>query len=189
MTSNEDKAVSFYELMNQMTDLRDNRGKRHNLAFIVTSVILAILSDRATMSSIHRYITNRIEFLKQILSRPEAVAVSRAQLPRILAGVDFDELNQKIEEFFGYQIELLDGEWRAIDGKTLRGSKKQGALFSHLLSAVVHKIGITLFQVPVSHKTNEIPIMEEVEPEVEPGPTPQDVLEGWHQGKDFVKTK
>ena len=48
----------------------------------------------------------------------------------------------------------------AIDGKTLRGSKKQGALFSHLLSAVVHKIGITLIQLPASHKTNEIPIIQ-----------------------------
>ena len=44
----------------------------------------------------------------------------------------------------------------AIDGPE-SGSKKQGALFSQLSGADVHKIGITLFQVPVSHKTNEIP--------------------------------
>jgi hypothetical protein len=46
----------------------------------------------------------------------------------------------------------------AIDGKTLRGSKKQGAELSHLLSAVDHKTGMTLVQVPVDGKTNEIPL-------------------------------
>jgi predicted transposase YbfD/YdcC len=47
----------------------------------------------------------------------------------------------------------------AIDGKTLRGSKKQGAEESHLLSAVAHRLGITLTQVAVADKTNEIGTM------------------------------
>jgi len=48
----------------------------------------------------------------------------------------------------------------ALDGKTLRGSKKQDATISHLLSAVDHKTGMTLVQVPVDGKTNEIPLTQ-----------------------------
>jgi hypothetical protein len=44
----------------------------------------------------------------------------------------------------------------AIDGKTLRGTAKQGAPGAHLLSAVTHRLGITLGQWPVSEKSNEI---------------------------------
>jgi predicted transposase YbfD/YdcC len=44
----------------------------------------------------------------------------------------------------------------AIDGKTLRGSRKQGAPLTHLLSAVSHRLGLTLGQVAVDEKTNEI---------------------------------
>jgi predicted transposase YbfD/YdcC len=44
----------------------------------------------------------------------------------------------------------------AIDGKTLRGSRKQGAPLTHLLSAVSHHLGLTLGQTPVDDKTNEI---------------------------------
>jgi predicted transposase YbfD/YdcC len=44
----------------------------------------------------------------------------------------------------------------AIDGKTLRGSRKQGAPLTHLLSAVSHHLGLTLGQVAVDEKTNEI---------------------------------
>jgi len=50
----------------------------------------------------------------------------------------------------------------AIDGKTLRGSRKQGAPAAHLLSAVGHRLGLTLAQVAVDEKTNEIPLIQEV---------------------------
>jgi hypothetical protein len=44
----------------------------------------------------------------------------------------------------------------ALDGKTLRGSKKQGAPGTHLLSALAHHVGVTLAQQGVDDKTNEI---------------------------------
>jgi hypothetical protein len=43
----------------------------------------------------------------------------------------------------------------AIDGKSLRGSKKQDAPAAHLLSALGHRLGLTLLQLGVSDKTNE----------------------------------
>lgn len=50
------------------------------------------------------------------------------------------------------------GEGVAVDGKTLRGSRKQGAPGVHLLSAVSHRLGLTLGQAGVDEKTNEIPV-------------------------------
>jgi predicted transposase YbfD/YdcC len=44
----------------------------------------------------------------------------------------------------------------AIDGKSLRGSRNQGAPGAHLLSAVSHKLGLTLAQSPVPDETNEL---------------------------------
>jgi hypothetical protein len=44
----------------------------------------------------------------------------------------------------------------ACDGKTLRGSRKQGAPGAHLLSAVSHRLGLTLAPEAVDDKTNEI---------------------------------
>ena len=48
----------------------------------------------------------------------------------------------------------------AIDGKTLRGSKKQGAPGTHLLSALAHHVGVTLAQYAVDDKTNAITAVE-----------------------------
>jgi predicted transposase YbfD/YdcC len=53
-------------------------------------------------------------------------------------------------------------EAHAIDGKSLRGSQKQGALGAHLLSAVSHRLGLTLGQTAVPEKTNEIGAVNEL---------------------------
>jgi hypothetical protein len=48
----------------------------------------------------------------------------------------------------------------AVDGKTLRGSQKQGAPGTHLLSALGHRLGLTLAQHAVADKTNEMVVLE-----------------------------
>jgi predicted transposase YbfD/YdcC len=50
----------------------------------------------------------------------------------------------------------------ALDGKTLRGSQKQGAPGVHLLSALSHHVGLTLTQQAVDAKTNEMTQVETV---------------------------
>jgi predicted transposase YbfD/YdcC len=49
-----------------------------------------------------------------------------------------------------------------IDGRTLRGSQTQGAAGTHLLSALSHRLGLTLGQQPVDDKTNEMFAIEDL---------------------------
>ena len=49
----------------------------------------------------------------------------------------------------------------ALDGKTLRGSKRQGAADAHLLSAFSHRRGVVLGQTGVPDKPNELGAAEE----------------------------
>jgi len=48
------------------------------------------------------------------------------------------------------------------DGKTLRGSRTQGAPGTHLLSVLSHRLGLTVAQVAVDDKTNEIGAIQSV---------------------------
>jgi hypothetical protein len=50
----------------------------------------------------------------------------------------------------------------ALDGKSLRGSRKQGAINVHLLSVLSQRLGLTLAQQAVDDKTNEIPAAQEL---------------------------
>ena len=118
---------TFVEALRHFPDHRDNRGKRHALAFVVVGVVCAILSGRSKVSSIFRYIRNRIEWLREVTHAPEAGVVSRAHLPRVLARLDWLALNTLIDQHFGVQVEVsaTDG-WVAIDGKVLRGTLASG---------------------------------------------------------------
>ena len=53
-------------------------------------------------------------------------------------------------------------EAMAIDGKTLRGSRKHGAPATHRLSVRSHRLGLTLWPQAVADKTKEIPVLEDV---------------------------
>ncbi len=61
---------SLFEKLQQAEglDLRDNRGKRHELAEVLVGVVLAWLSKRdGCLSSIHRYVVNHYERLVEVL--------------------------------------------------------------------------------------------------------------------------
>ncbi|MDM8565253.1 transposase family protein [Candidatus Halobeggiatoa sp. HSG11] len=58
----DEKIINFINVLGELTDPRDERGKRHSLPFVIASVILAILVGRSTVSSIFRYISNKIKW-------------------------------------------------------------------------------------------------------------------------------
>jgi hypothetical protein len=119
------QAATFIKDLDNLNDPRDNRGKRLDLAFTIGSAVLAILSGRSKVSSIHRYMENRADWIRKTIKKPKAKVVSRAHLPRILVIVDLDELNDIVEAHFSIRLEVDDqDEWTAIDGKTLRGTTR-----------------------------------------------------------------
>lgn len=152
--------TSFAAKLKRLLDKRDNRGKRHPLAFVLGGVVLAIMSGRSYASSIHRFIKNRLKWLCQVLGYWGTQAVSRAQLPRILDGVDWTALNELVEEHFGVRIEVQAKEWYAVDGKTLRGVTGQT---ERVLLAVRHTGRQTVAQQPMhGTKKSEITAVREM---------------------------
>ena len=128
VTYTEADVGNFLEALSRLPDTRDNRGKRHALAFVVAGVVLAILSGRSKVSSIFRYIRNRLEWWQEVTQFPEASAISGAHLPRLLARLDGAELNGLIDTHFGVRVAWRAHHgWVAMDGKTLRGTLASGA--------------------------------------------------------------
>lgn len=121
--------TTFYEDLQKSEDLdlRDNRGKRHNLGLVLTGLILALLRKRdGTLSSIYRSMNNTQERLCVALGIENEKVVSRSHFPILLAKVNGQAFAQLL--FVHYSIELSkeQKQWFAGDGKELRGSIAKG---------------------------------------------------------------
>jgi predicted transposase YbfD/YdcC len=151
------------EVLAEIPDFRSARGKRHPLAAILALTCSAMLCGARSYTAIAEWGRNYGARLMQALGfthRPPCAAT----LHTVLRRVDREEVEAKLG---AWAESLLSGtpgpqdptDGIAIDGKTLRGSQKQGAPGAHLLSALAHRLGVTLAQQAVADKTNEIPVV------------------------------
>lgn len=173
-----DKQINnFVKTLGQLSDNRDNRGKRHSFPFVISSVVLAILVGRSTTSSIFRYIRNKIDWLQEVTEISDASCISRAHLPRILAQFDWEDLHRLIETHFGVHIERTENqEWVAIDGKVMKGTVKSGNKQAVVL-AVSHESRTLLAEAKQEGpKSSEIPVVRQLlkDSELEKGKTTLD---------------
>jgi hypothetical protein len=79
----------------------------------------------------------------------------------VLKKVDTEAFDRIIGEWLLAQ-ELSVAARIAVDGKTLRGSARTGGKPLQLLSAVTHRLRLTLGQKAIEEKSNEIPAFPEL---------------------------
>ena len=141
------KNSSFYTALqsNACLDLRDNRGKRHDLSLILLGVMIGLLRGRdGNLSSIHRSMENTQSRLCSALGIADRKVVSRSHLPIVLSGVDLAIFESLVFEHYGLELPFEVKKWFAGDGKELRGSIGKGA-----------KRGQAMVQL-VSHEEREV---------------------------------
>ena len=150
------------EVLAEIPDFRSPHGRRHPLAAILALACSAMLCGYRSYTAIAEWGRHYGAHLVQALGFTHRSPCA-ATLHTVLRHVD----REAVEAQLGAWAEALLGEEPgrtagaeaiAIDGKTLRGSKKQGAPGAHLLSVLAHRVGLTLAQQAVDDKTNEIPV-------------------------------
>lgn len=129
--------------------------------------VIALLSGYRTVGAIAEWGPNHGGAFQELLGFGRHGWPGRTTWYRVLAGIDVADLERKL----GQWVQQVAANWPglsepptgiAIDGKTLRGSRRQGAVDYHILGAVVHELGVTLGQVGVDEKTNEIGVVEQL---------------------------
>ncbi len=162
---NETQVSNFVTALNEYPDPRDPRGKSPHLSLtlMIVGVVSSILVGRSSTSSLHRFICNRIDWLRQVTGQVHARPISRAHLPRLLNQLDWVILNHLIETHFGIRLELNENqEWVAIDGKVMRGTVKSPDKQAIIL-AVTHESRQVIGQArQVGQKSSEIPVVREL---------------------------
>lgn len=131
-------------------DLRDNRGKKHDLSFVLLSLLIGLLRHRdGNLSSIHRSMYNMHEALCIALSIDIERVISRAQLPRLLCKVNRKVFESLLFKRYGIELKEEERKWFAGDGKELRGSidkgDKRGEVIVQLVSHADRQVAAQSF--------------------------------------------
>ena len=153
------------EVFAAIPDFRKPRGKRHPLPAIFALACCAMLCGARSYSAIAEWGRNDGTRIAQALGFTHGTPCA-ATLHTIFRHVNRDEFEAHLGTWADSVVGSLPaapetpGTAVALDGKTLRGSKKQGAPGTHLFSALAHQVGVTLAQHAVDDKTNAITAVE-----------------------------
>lgn len=159
------------EVLGEIPDFRCARGKRHPLPAVLLLACVAILGGARSESAIAEWGANYGPEWRRRLGLTHARGPSQATVHRLFRGIDVGLLERHLGRWAQQVLASVpavaaDGvcplEGIALDGKTPRGSRKRGAVDTHLLSALSQRLGVVLGQVAVADKTNEIPTAPEL---------------------------
>lgn len=153
----------FIECFKEIEDPRINRTKKHLLIDIIALTLFAIMSGAQTFDEIEDFGIDHEEWLKKYLQLPNGIP-SHDTINRTLALLDPEMLQKSfldwIRNIKGYVAENVI----AIDGKTMKASHQnsKGLKALHVLSAYSCANGLSLGQMKVDGKTNEITVIPQL---------------------------
>jgi len=154
---------SLAERLALVSDPRQASKVQHPLAAILLQLCFAVLCGAQGPRAIAEWGRLHAEYT-QALGYERSETPCAATFSRVLRRLDW--------EAFAGILHAWAREWTdtkshsptalAMDGKTLRGSRKRGARGCHILSMVLHDIGLVWSEAAVDDKTNEIPVAEQL---------------------------
>lgn len=157
------------DILRQIPDPRHARGKRHPLHAILAMMCVAALCGYKTYSAMAEWGRHYGERFGSLLGFTRPTTPAKSTLCDLLRKVDIAFVEAVISHWVEALLRAIppsqaEEEAFALDGKTLRGSKKQGADAYQLLAVLGQRLGVTLCQqaIPGGHgeRTNEIPVAE-----------------------------
>lgn len=158
-----------------LPDARKGHGLRHRQRFVLAcaavSTLMGACGYRAFENTCKKFTQRQLRALGG--RREEAdgryYGPSDTTFQRVLKRVEADAFAAHIGAWLAEQ-EVGALRQLAVDGKVLRGSGRHDGKPLQLLSAVTHHLRLTLAQVPIAEKSNEIPALKPLLKKINPPP-------------------
>lgn len=148
--------VTIKRYFRKLKDPRLNRHKRHLLLDIVAITLCGVICGCNDWQQIATFARARQEWLQKFLRLPNGIP-SHDTLERVFDRLDPQAFQACFRDWMHALHEALGLSQIAIDGKTLRGSGVGGVKALHLVSAWATANNLSLGQIAVDEKSNEIP--------------------------------
>jgi predicted transposase YbfD/YdcC len=149
----------FEEYISVIEDPRCQCDVKHRLSDVLILVMCGVLCGMDELDEIVDFGDVKREFLKERFG-VETIP-SRSTLTRIMNMVNADELSSSIVRMMCDRLGT-DGDIVAIDGKTIRSTQSSAREKLHIVTAYITENGVSLGQLTVDGKTNEIPVVRDL---------------------------
>lgn len=156
---------SLLEVFEQCRDPRRGHGLRHRQPFVLACAAVAMLMGAGGYEAFEQECLKLTQRQLRALGCRQNPKTARYRPPsdstffRVLNGLDAAEFDLRIGQWMiAQEISILQG--LAVDGKCLRGSGRTDGKPLQLLSAVSHRLRLTVAQEPIQEKSNEIPALK-----------------------------
>ena len=165
-TRSEEYAGGFHESLEAFSDLPDprtGRNKRHYFGEIIFIALAAIICQCEGFDDMERFATSKKPWLKKFLKLPNGTP-SNDTFRRVFSSINPQKFNACFMEFIRDKHGELAQQLIAIDGKAIRHSFDNSTETKHLhiLSAWACEDGLSLGQLEVNAKSNEIKALPEL---------------------------
>jgi hypothetical protein len=156
---------SLLEVFAQFRDKRRGHGLRHRQPFVLACAALAMLMGAGGYEAFEDECSKLNQRQLRALGCRKDSKTDRYRAPsdttffRVLNRIDAAEFDLRMGQWMmAQEISILQS--LAIDGKCLRGSARTDGKPLQLLSAVSHRLRLTVAQEPIGEKSNEIPALQ-----------------------------
>lgn len=158
-----DELTSFHNHFQGLTDPRVERTRKHPLINIAFIAVCGVLSGANSFAAIQEFGCDRRLWFDRFLDLTNGIP-SEDTFARVLARLDPGEFEKALLGWIQAVQQLTENRLIAIDGKTLRGSydRRDGKAALHMVSAWAVENKLSLGQVVVDQKSNEITAIPEL---------------------------
>ena len=158
---------SLIDYLKEIPDERDAGGRRHPLWLILLIMILGIMSGYWGYRGLGRFVERHRRQLIDTLNIPQARVPSYSTIRRVMMQIDYLTLTQVFNQWSSQYTHNSQGQWVAIDGKSLKNTvndccgKQQN--FVMMVSAFTHERGEILgIEVMENKKQSEIVAVQDL---------------------------
>ncbi len=148
-------AHGWVQFFADVEDPRTGNRKRYDLTELLVICVCAVISGAEGVVEIAQWGRIKEAWLREFLVLPHGVA-SHDTFGRVLRLLDPKVFEASLRRWVGQVVGALADTVVAVDGKTVRGSRRTDGTALHLVSAYASAYGLTLGALAVPDKTNEI---------------------------------
>jgi len=156
---------SLLQVFEQFKDPRRGHGLRHRQAFVLACAAVAMLMGAGGYEAFEDECGKLTQRQLRALGCRKDPKTDRYRPPsdstffRVLNRLDAAQFDLRMGQWMmAQEISIL--QRLAVDGKCLRGSARTDGKPLQLLSAVGHRLRLTVAQEPIEEKSNEIPALQ-----------------------------